>query len=128
MQEFQFPGTHHEEALINLTNWDTLLYTRGFDAINEDRKLRQATKVLTYPVTVGSLLHELSPYNIRKGGRLTVEGLKSFSGKSRQKCSMTIMAKTKISKPFAITSIHPFPVPAPGSKVYGPIRHRCASS
>jgi mitochondrial splicing suppressor protein 51 len=128
MQEFQFPGTHHEEALVNLTNWDTLLYTRGFDAINQDRKLRQATKVLTYPVTVGSLLHELSPFNIRKGGRLTVEGLKSFSGKSRQKYCLTIVAKTKISKPFAITSIHPFRAPALGSKACDPTRLPCASS
>jgi mitochondrial splicing suppressor protein 51 len=67
-------------ALVNMTNWDTFLYSREFAAINEDRSLRQATKLLTYPVTIASVLHELSPYNIRKGGRLTVEGLKSLSG------------------------------------------------
>jgi splicing suppressor protein 51 len=33
-------------------------------------------------VTIGSVLHELSPYSIKKEGRLTVEGLKSLSGMS----------------------------------------------
>ena len=79
--EFEYPGPQIQEALINLTNWDTFLYTRQFRAINEMRSLRQATKLLTYPITIGSVLHELSPYNIRKDGRLTTEGLKSLSGK-----------------------------------------------
>ncbi|KAI9692633.1 MAG: translational activator for mitochondrial COX1 [Bogoriella megaspora] len=77
--EWEYPGEQLEEALINMTNWDTLLYTRDFQAINEPRSMRQVTRMLTYPVTIGSVLHELSPYNIRKGGRLTVEGLKSLS-------------------------------------------------
>jgi splicing suppressor protein 51 len=69
-----------EEALVNMTNWDTLLYTRNFNAINDDRSMRQATRLLTYPLTIGSILHELSPYNVKSGGRLTAEGIKSFSG------------------------------------------------
>ena len=81
--EFEYPGPQMEEALVNMTNWDTFLYSREFNAINEPRSMRQATRLLTYPVTIGSVLHELSPYNIRRGGRLTVEGLKSLSGKSR---------------------------------------------
>lgn len=80
--EFRYPGPQMDEALINMTNWDTFLYSRQFNAINEDRSMRQATRLLTYPVTIGSVLHELSPYNIRRGGRLTTEGLKSLSGKS----------------------------------------------
>ncbi len=79
--EFRYPGPQIEEILVNMTNWDTLLYTREFNAINEDRSMRQATRMLTYPVTIASIIHELSPYNIRAGGRLTVEGLKSFSGR-----------------------------------------------
>jgi len=79
--EFDYPGPQLDEILVNLTSWDTYLYTRGFEAINEDRSMRQATRLLTYPLTVGSVLHELSPYNIRAGGRLTTEGLKSLSGK-----------------------------------------------
>ncbi|KAL8908298.1 MAG: hypothetical protein Q9207_000921 [Kuettlingeria erythrocarpa] len=77
--EFRYPGPQIEEILVNMTNWDTYLYTREFNAINEDRSMRQATRMLTYPVTIASIIHELSPYNIRAGGRLTVEGLKSFS-------------------------------------------------
>lgn len=78
--EFEYPGPQIEEALVNMTNWDTYLYTREFEALNELRSMRHATRLLTYPVTIGSVLHELSPYSIRQGGRLTVEGLKSLSG------------------------------------------------
>lgn len=78
--EFEYPWEQMEEALINMTNWDTFLYTRQFNAINEMRSMRQATRLLTYPVTLGSILHELSPYSIRKEGRLTTDGLKSLTG------------------------------------------------
>ncbi|KAI9834028.1 MAG: translational activator for mitochondrial COX1 [Phylliscum demangeonii] len=71
-----------EEALVNFTNWDTFLYTREHDAVNEEQSLRQTTRVLTYPTTIGSVLSELSPYNIRMGGRLTPEGLRSFTESS----------------------------------------------
>ena len=79
--EFEFPGPQMDEAMINMTNWDTLLYTRDFNAVNNPQSMRQVTRMLTYPTTVASVLHELSPYNIRSGGRLTTEGLKSMSGK-----------------------------------------------
>ena len=78
--EFDYPGVQLNEALINFTNWDTYLYTRGFEAVNEERNLRQLTKLLTYPTTIASVLHELSPYNLKH--RLTVEGLKSLAGVS----------------------------------------------
>lgn len=78
--EFEYPGDQIEEAMVNMTNWDTFLFSREFRAINHERSLRQATRLLTYPVTIGSILHELSPYSIKKEGRLTVEGLKSLSG------------------------------------------------
>ena len=78
--EFEYPGPQLDEILVNMTSWDTFLYTRQFEAINADRSMRQATRLLTYPLTIGSVLHELSPYNIRRGGRLTPEGLKSLSG------------------------------------------------
>ena len=78
--EFEYPGDQIEEAMVNMTNWDTFLYSREFRAINNERSLRQATRLLTYPVTIGSILHELSPYSIKRDGRLTVEGLKSLSG------------------------------------------------
>lgn len=78
--EFSYPGPQLDEAQINMTNWDTLLYSREFVAINEERPMRQVTRMLTYPVTIASVLHELSPYSLKRGERLTVEGLKSFSG------------------------------------------------
>ena len=78
--EFEYPGPQIEEALVNMTNWDTYMYSREFRANNDPRSMRQATRLLTYPMTIGSILHELSPYNIRRGGRLTTEGLKSLSG------------------------------------------------
>ena len=79
--EFDYPPPQIDEILVNLSSWDTFLYTRAFEAINEERSMRQATRLLTYPLTVGSILHEFSPYHIRAGGRLTTEGLKSFSGR-----------------------------------------------
>lgn len=79
-KEFQFAEPQMEEILVNMSSWDTYLYTRDYDALNEDREMRQATKLLTYPITVASVLNELSPYNLRKNGRMTPEGLKSFSG------------------------------------------------
>jgi splicing suppressor protein 51 len=83
--EFEYPGPQIEEAMVNMTNWDTYLYSRDYKAIDSPRSIRQATRLLTYPVTIGSVLHELSPYNIKSGGRLTVEGLKSLTGKSTEK-------------------------------------------
>lgn len=79
--EFEYPGPQLDEAQVNMMNWDTFLYSREFRAIDDQRSLRQATRLLTYPATVASVLHELSPYDMR-GGRLTSEGLKSFSGQS----------------------------------------------
>lgn len=81
--EANLPDHQIEEAMVNMTNWDTFMYTRQFDAVNSDRSMRQITRLLTYPVTIGSILHELSPYSIKDGERLTVEGLKSFSGRLR---------------------------------------------
>jgi mitochondrial splicing suppressor protein 51 len=75
--EFEYAGPQMEEAVVNMTNWDTLMYTRQFDAVNDDRSMRQVTRLLTYPLTIGSILHELSPYGVRD--RITGEGLKSLS-------------------------------------------------
>ena len=76
--EFDYPGPSIEEAEVNLMNWDTLLYSREFSAINDERSMRQVTRLLTYPTTIASVLHELSPYDLKH--RLTPEGLRSFSG------------------------------------------------
>lgn len=78
-KEFEYPGEQLEEAQSNMMNWDTLFYSREFTAVNEERNMRQVTRLLTYPITVGSVLHELSPYDLKQ--RLTPEGLRSLSGK-----------------------------------------------
>ena len=78
--EFEYPGPQMDEAQVNMTNWDTMLYSREFDAVNEERGMRQVTRLLTYPITIGSVLHELSPYHLKN--RLTAEGLRSLSGKT----------------------------------------------
>lgn len=82
MPEFEYPGSQRaEEFVLNMSDWDTFLYTRDFNAVDDTRAMRQVTRLLTYPTTIASVLHELSPYNIRTGGRLTPEGLRSLSGK-----------------------------------------------
>ena len=78
--EFHYPAEMIDEALVNFLNWDTYAYTRGFHAMDDMRNMRQATRLITYPATIGSILHELSPYTVKPGDRLTPEGLKSFSG------------------------------------------------
>jgi splicing suppressor protein 51 len=124
--EFEYPPPQIEEAMVNMTNWDTYLYSREFKAINDERSLRQATKLLTYPITIGSVLHELSPYNIRSGGRLTVEGLKSLSGMFDP---AIIYAKMlNIMKLFDTHYTLPKVEQALVSKVSDPIHHPCVSS
>lgn len=103
--EFEYPGMSMEEAQINMTNWDTLLYSREFSAIDDERSMRQVTRLLTYPITVGSVLHELSPYSIGKTGRLTGEGLRSLSGMSKH--AHQPFAITNSVQPSATPSTHP---------------------
>lgn len=76
-----FPRTGHQdpEAAINFTDWDTFFYTRQFPSMDNMRVYRNVSKTLTYPITIASVLHELSPY-LRKNGRLTKEGEKSLAG------------------------------------------------
>ncbi|KAL5606727.1 hypothetical protein BROUX41_003121 [Berkeleyomyces rouxiae] len=77
--EFAYSGVQIREAIVNMSDWDNYMYSRDFEAVNSDRSMRHITRLLTYPVTVGSVLHELSPYTLNKNSRLTTEGLKSFS-------------------------------------------------
>jgi splicing suppressor protein 51 len=80
--EFTYGHFPLPEAVPNMSNWDSLMFTRLYSAVNSDRSMRHVTRLLTYPATIASILHELSPYNIRQGGRVTTEGLKSFSGEA----------------------------------------------
>lgn len=125
--EFEYPGDQLEEFMVNMTNWDTLLYTREFRAINDERSLRQATRLLTYPVTISSVLHELSPYDVKRGGRLTVEGLKSLSGRLNILISV-ISSRLICLQHSAILYILQETGRELASKAYAQIRHRCESS
>lgn len=78
MLEFDLPDCQPYEETITLANWDLLLYTRGFRSIDDDRSRRHVSKLLTYPMTIGAILHEFSPYSIRNQ-RLTVEGYRSLT-------------------------------------------------
>ncbi|KAG7663801.1 MSS51 [[Candida] subhashii] len=77
--EFAFPGEQDRDYQVNLSNWDTFFYTRDFAPMNDEFNLAVATKVLTYPITIASILHKFSPYKVEPKGPLTLEGLKSLS-------------------------------------------------
>lgn len=67
-----------------MSNWDTLFYTRNFPSINSERAKRHVSKLLTYPMTMASVMHRLGPYAGSRGGldgRLTAEGSRSMAGK-----------------------------------------------
>ncbi|KDQ18083.1 hypothetical protein BOTBODRAFT_155140 [Botryobasidium botryosum FD-172 SS1] len=78
MAEFQMPGTQAYEEAVSFANWDVFWYTRGFASMDTERSRRHASKLLTYPITVASLLHENSGFTIRNQ-RVTPEGLRSFA-------------------------------------------------
>ncbi|KAI5997878.1 zinc-finger of mitochondrial splicing suppressor 51-domain-containing protein [Pisolithus marmoratus] len=51
--EFQLPGAY-EEA-ISFANWDLFWYTSGFPSMDTGQSRRHASKLLTYPLTIGSI-------------------------------------------------------------------------
>ncbi|KAJ1951100.1 translational activator for mitochondrial COX1 [Linderina macrospora] len=77
LREFEFPSAQLPEVVVNLSDWDTFLYTRSFTNVDSDRSMRHVSKVLTYPVTMGAVLHQYSPFAL--GAGLTPEGLKSMT-------------------------------------------------
>lgn len=81
------PGQQPYEEAISMGSWDVFFYTRGFPSIDSDRSRRHVSKLLTFPITVGTVLHESSPYNTRNQ-RLTPEGLRSMTGKSLMSTSI----------------------------------------
>jgi splicing suppressor protein 51 len=69
-----------------MANWDVFFYTRSFPSMDSDRSMRHVSKLLTYPITIGSVLHESSPYK----KQVTPEGLRSLAGiyDTRYQCSI----------------------------------------
>ncbi|KAK9447313.1 zinc-finger of mitochondrial splicing suppressor 51-domain-containing protein [Limtongia smithiae] len=76
--EFEMPPPQDIDVTINFGDWDTFLYTRDFHSMDTEFEFAHATKILTYPVTVASVLHNGSPYTLASK-RLTLEGLKSLA-------------------------------------------------
>ncbi|SGZ49512.1 CIC11C00000004876 [Sungouiella intermedia] len=62
-----------------MSSWDSFFYTRDFNPMNTEFNLAAATKVLTYPITISSLLHKYNPYGLEPKGPLTIDGLRSLS-------------------------------------------------
>jgi mitochondrial splicing suppressor protein 51 len=81
MTEFKLPGPQEFEEAINMSSWDVYFYTRGHQSIESERSRRHASKLMSFPMTVGGVLHENSPYTTRNR-RMTREGLRSFLGES----------------------------------------------
>ena len=98
MYEFELPGVYsarlsdvefdvfppegpqaYEEA-ISFANWDLFWYTRGFSSMDTERSRRHASKLLTYPLTIGSVLHQNSGLTLNNH-RVTPEGSRSLAGK-----------------------------------------------
>ncbi|KAF7793095.1 hypothetical protein EIP86_004202 [Pleurotus ostreatoroseus] len=79
LREFELPGPQDTEAAISFSNWDLFWYTRGFPSMDSERSRRHASKLLTYPVTIGSVLHQHS-YLMTSNQRLTPEGSRSLAG------------------------------------------------
>lgn len=77
--EFDFPQDQDYDRMVNMTNWDLFFYTRQFYSMDTEFQLAAVTKMLSYPTTVGSVLHEFSPYALNPKGPITLEGLKSLA-------------------------------------------------
>ncbi|KAI8871738.1 hypothetical protein GQ42DRAFT_90133 [Ramicandelaber brevisporus] len=78
MAEFEFPAAQHPDYTVNLSSWQPFMFTRGFRNADSPRSLRHVSKLLTYPITIGAVLHALSPFTT-SNGRLTVEGSRSLA-------------------------------------------------
>ncbi|ODQ63326.1 hypothetical protein NADFUDRAFT_48204 [Nadsonia fulvescens var. elongata DSM 6958] len=77
--EFDFAGTQDPDKTVNFMNWDTFFYTRMFYSMDTEFQLAAVTKMMSYPVTIGGIMHEYSPYLLKPKGNLTLEGLKSLA-------------------------------------------------
>ncbi|KAJ7261341.1 zinc-finger of mitochondrial splicing suppressor 51-domain-containing protein [Mycena haematopus] len=78
MFEFELPGPQGYEEAISFANWDVFWYTRGFMSMDTERSRRHASKLLTYPITIGGALHQFSPLML-SNQRLTPEGSRSLA-------------------------------------------------
>ncbi|KIL69619.1 hypothetical protein M378DRAFT_156843 [Amanita muscaria Koide BX008] len=78
LHEFKLPEPQGYEETISFANWDVFWYTRGFSSMDTERSRRHASKLLTYPVTIGGALHQHSPLT-SSNQRVTPEGSRSLA-------------------------------------------------
>lgn len=74
-----FLGPQGFEEAISFANWDVFWYTRGFPSMDTERARRHASKLLTYPITIGGVIHQHSGLTL-SNQRLTPEGSRSLAG------------------------------------------------
>ncbi|KAG5342222.1 hypothetical protein C0989_004534 [Termitomyces sp. Mn162] len=73
LREFELPGPQGYEEAISFANWDVFWYTRGFPSMDTERSRRHASKLLSFPITIGSTIHQHSGLTL-SNQRLTPEG------------------------------------------------------
>lgn len=85
-------GVQGFEERVNLSNWDTFYYTRQFQHLEQGQAQRHVSKLLTYPLTIASVLHLSSPFDysssssasnktmITNKPKLTSAGIRSLAG------------------------------------------------
>ncbi|KAF8894471.1 zinc-finger of mitochondrial splicing suppressor 51-domain-containing protein [Infundibulicybe gibba] len=78
LREFELPGPQGYEEAISFANWDVFWYTRGFPSMDTERSRRHASKLLTYPITIGGALHQHSGLTLNNQ-RVTPEGSRSLA-------------------------------------------------
>lgn len=72
------PGPLELDETVSFANWDVFWYTRGFPSMDTDRARRHASKLLTYPITIASVLHQNSGLTL-SNQRVTPEGIRSLA-------------------------------------------------
>lgn len=112
IKEFELPGVQDYESTPSLASWDSLFYTRNFASVDSERSRRHVSKLLTYPMTIASVLHRLGPYAAGRtgtgseGSRLTTEGQRSMAGEHIVPISILLSVLT-MSTLALHTSLHP---------------------
>lgn len=77
--ELNFAGEQEFDRAVNFSNWDAFLYTRLFPSVDTEFQMAAVSKMLSYPVTIGLILHQYLPYLRAPKGPITLEGLKSLA-------------------------------------------------
>ncbi|RKP14532.1 zinc-finger of mitochondrial splicing suppressor 51-domain-containing protein, partial [Piptocephalis cylindrospora] len=110
--EFDFPGPQHYDEAINFANWDTFFYTRRFQHLDSERSAGHVTKLLTFPITIASLLHPASPY--RPGRDLTPAGTQALAA-----IRSTLAQQNQITSQDRLTRREPVRIFIVGSRAEG---------